>query len=288
MNQSLNKSPRRVFKDNILQAKLEKDGYVILEIFNKEEIDFLKKIFKENKPTESFEGFYTSHWVKSNEYRYKIDQLLRPFLTKKLRDLFENYKMMYAYFMVKQPGDNSIFHAHQDWTQVDENNYTGITFWAPLIDTNIKNGSFHIVKNSHKKEPIIRGSYIPSPFGELCDFLETQIAQPVNMKAGQGLFFDQRLWHFSPPNQSKENRIAVGMVQIPEEAKLIHYYNRNGLDEVELFEGDDNMLLDFCFGDEPKNKNLKFLKNVKVELPIITKEDFKTPSFLEKTKKFFS
>lgn len=288
MIQSLNKNPRRVFKDNELQTKFESDGYVLLDIFTHSEIEFLNKIYQENQPTESFDGFYTTHWVKSKEFRYKIDHLLRPFLTQKLRSLFIDYKMMYAYFMVKASGESSIFHAHQDWTQVDESNYTGVTFWAPLIDTNIKNGSFHIVTNSHKKESIIRGSYIPSPFGELCDIIETQIAQPVNMKAGQGLFFDQRLWHFSPPNYSDENRIAVGMVQIPEEAKLIHYYNRNGLNEVELYEGDDKMLLDFCFGDDPIDKNLKFIRNIDLKQPTFTEDNISQPSKFRKWMKFFS
>ena len=147
--------------------------------------------------------------------------------------------------------------------------------WCPLIDTNKQNGSFHIVRNSHNFLDNRRGSYIPMPYEKIMDFIEENFLTELPLQAGNALFFDQRLWHASPPNLTQMPRVSVGMVLIPKETTLIHYYaasSENGTLHVDSYEGDDEFLLRFGFGSTPDD--LKHTGSFSLEKNFLTENDF--------------
>jgi ectoine hydroxylase-related dioxygenase (phytanoyl-CoA dioxygenase family) len=52
--------------------------------------------------------------------------------------------------------------------------------------------------------------------------------QPVYMKAGEAILFDNSILHFSPVNRSKETRIATNVFVTHQDAKITITYKRQG------------------------------------------------------------
>ena len=243
---------RKTFKDPELQRSLEENGYAVVNVLDGDDIDRLRKIYKDNPPPDIETPFYTTHWSRQESYRRHIDRQVRPILSKKILPVLDRYKAIMGYFLVKRPNAESKIGLHQDWAFVDENKYTGLIIWSPLVDVVLKNGSFHIVKMSHKFLDNIRGSNIGCPYDQIEDHVNKNYLTEMPLKAGQTMIFDLRLWHYSPPNYSDSHRVCAGIAGLPEEADVLHYYSDDDAsDEVGIYNLDDELLLKFAFGDEP-------------------------------------
>ena len=116
--------------------------------------------------------------------------------------------------------------------------------WSPLIDVDLKNGNFALLKGSQKFGYTIRGSRVcfiysdethPSILQAMKDGYEIEC---LEMKAGDLLFFDHRVAHFSTPNFTDEVRVAAATMLIPEEAQSVHYHVQDD-ESIEMFETED-------------------------------------------------
>ena len=114
---------RSVFKDPDLEKQFSREGFTIQPLLNESEIQKCFELFQQSSNTELSQPFYTSHWSKDEQYRRKIDAALRPLLAPKALQFLNDYKPVYSYFLVKNPGAESFFRIHQDWSQVDEKNF---------------------------------------------------------------------------------------------------------------------------------------------------------------------
>src|ERR1700733_6208913 len=82
--------------------------------------------------------------------------------------------------------------------------------------------------------------------------------QPVYLKAGQAIIFDQSIIHFSPPNISNQIRITTNIYFTHKTSEFqICYWNKEFGNKVEIFEEDDSFMTNFeQFGenifDRPK------------------------------------
>jgi ectoine hydroxylase-related dioxygenase (phytanoyl-CoA dioxygenase family) len=250
---------QKVFKNKVLNEQFHSEGYVTIPVLDEADIDYFQMQFAKFESPEQNTPFYTSHWNSSENYRRQVDAALRQRLSKKALQLFENHKAVYSYFLVKNSDNAGNFAVHQDWSLIDESKFIGITMWCPLIDVNVENGSFHVVKKSHRFVQNIRGSNIELPYEGLQNFIEKDFLTNLPVKAGQAIFFDQRLWHASPPNVSGKIRVSTGLIILPAAAKMLHYFNHPNSPAtlIEQYQSDDDLLLKFAFGDEPN-----LLKNV--------------------------
>lgn len=262
---------RNVFRDSKVEDSFKENGYVVIKnLLNEDDIrifaDFYSKI-----PAASQDTFYSSHWNDDVQYRTSVDQFIRPLLFEKVKDKLLEYRPVYGYFLVKMPGDKGTVSVHQDWMLVDESKFVGVTMWIPLVDTSLENGSFQVIENSHKFLSQIRGSHTHFPYrGDLND-VHNRFLTNINLQRGDAILFDHRLAHASLPNFTKDPRVAVGLVVLPQEAQMIHYYFDHQQKEVRLFEVDDNFLLEFGLRDYP-NK-YKFVKKMNFTNPILPIEN---------------
>lgn len=254
---------RRAFLDAELQHQLQEFGFVRFQLLEPKQIQKLYDIYKELDNPELDHPFYTSNWSQDKDYRKRVDAQVRPILEKRLLGKLNNYKSCFGYFLVKRPSEQSEFKVHQDWSMVDETRYTGLTLWVPLADTSVNNGCFHIVRKSHLFSDHPRGSEIRSPYANIQDKIEKQYCTPIEMKAGEAILFDHRLWHYSPPNRSSQDRVAVGMVLIPEETTFIHHKKREDA-VITMYETNDDFLIDIGFGDDISKCAYKVLKEYRI------------------------
>lgn len=273
---------RPVFVSEDLNKKMEDNGYVILpEMLNQEEInDFLN--FQEKMPLSNNKSFYTSHWSENKDYRKSIDAKIKPILFDKVKSIFKGYRPIYSYFLVKLPGDKGLVSVHQDWNLVDESKYRGITLWIPLVDTNLQNGSFQIIEKSHQFLHQIRGSNTHFPYRSHLNEIHRDLLTNINLDKGSILAFDHRLAHASLPNFTKESRVALGLVLIPEEVDMVHYYfdPKKKSKQLNLYKVDDDFLIEFGLYDIPSK--YKLLDTIDFTNPILPIENLYTSYYLHK------
>ena len=108
----------------------------------------------------------------------------------------------------------------QDFTFVDEERFAGFNLWIPLEDTDLSNGCFYMVPGSHRLLRSYRAASVPDTLTKYNETLKRYMV-PKPIKAGTGLLFDHRLFHYSPDNQSDRWRPAVQLVVIPAEAEAV-------------------------------------------------------------------
>ena len=234
-----------VFKDPAIQAKFEKDGYVILPFYNEGEIEKLTRLYHELHPSNEM-GFFPSTFSKDKNYRHRADEEIRLACQRSAEIYLKDIKMVCGAFIVKNPSPDSGMCVHQDMSLLDESRFTGINSWASLTDLSVENGTLFALKGSHRLFPTYRGSSIPEFFenvsNEIIDYLE-----PVLIKAGEAVFFDQSVIHYSPPNFSDKVRIVTNTYFTHKDAEYRTYFYNPDLhpNEVEVFEQSNSFMTDF-------------------------------------------
>ena len=246
-----------VFNDNKKQAEFEEKGFVIIPFYTPEEIERLTRLYQDLHPKDE-KGFYPSTFSKDKNYRTTADREIRNMGQRSIGQYLKDYKVVGGSFIVKSPGPESIMKVHQDMTLVDESKYSGINIWCPLVDLTDKNGVLYILEKSHRIFPTYRGATIPDIYEKTREEIK-EYMQPLYLKAGEAVIFDQSILHYSPPNLSDKIRIVTNIFFTHKEATFrIAYFNKNEFKgQVELFEQDDNFMIDFeQFGhnifDRPK------------------------------------
>ena len=247
---------RPIFADEAQQAQFERDGFVLVDYYTAEQVAELEKLYYDLHPVDE-KGFYPSTFSKDKNYRVKADEEIRRIGNDWMAQNLVDYKVMCGSFIVKYPGLESKMGTHQDMTLVDETRFTGINIWCPLIDLNDTNGVLKVIPGSHRIVPTYRGSTIAG----LYDDVQTEIVeygQPVYLKAGQAVIFDQSIIHFSPANVSDNIRITTNTYFTNKDAEFrICFWKKEFENQVEIFEQDDTFMTNFeQFGenifDRPK------------------------------------
>lgn len=251
------------FRSHKLQRDFRKNGFVVIPSFwNRQTLEAASVFFAGLEQVDL--SFYTSQWVNDAAYKKKVNNFLKPMLDEAAANILNNFRSVYSYYLIKkQNSPESKVHIHQDWTLVDESRFWGINIWIPLVDITTENGSFCVVPYSHRAIGNIRGTNIDMPYGAFGSQWEKSHTKPLYVKAGDAILFDHRLVHFSPPNISPKDRIAVGHVLVPEQAPLLHFSNKNGTYLCKVVP--DDFLIQYSFGDdyETFSEELPVLKDVR-------------------------
>ena len=197
----------QVFKSTDNQESFEKNGFVVLPFYTPEEIIALTDLYHELHPQDEI-GFFPSTFSKDKNYRSIADAQIREIGQRSIEHYCRDVKVVCGAFIVKNIGVDSGMCVRQDMSLVDESKYTGINIWVPLVDLTIKNGALFVLRGSHRMVPTYRGSSIPECFSlvmdEILDFME-----PVIVKAGEAVIFDQSIIHFLPSPSCPDNAYAT-------------------------------------------------------------------------------
>lgn len=221
-----------------LESAFWRDGYFVVENFlTPADVETLARAHRQVHGTLDV-GFYTS-WFQPPEARVFTDREVRAVVAARLKALFPDHRMIFGTFMSKGREGETAFPLHQDPTFVDEHEWTPVTFWAPLVDVDERNGCIHAVRGSHLLSADPRLPYVAFPYGDFAERLK-QCLRPIPMRAGDLLVFHPGLIHASPPNVTGHLRIAAAGAMVPEPAQTFFYRSRANDDEVtEVFAVDD-------------------------------------------------
>jgi Phytanoyl-CoA dioxygenase (PhyH) len=244
-----------VFRDEKHQAEFEKNGFVILPFYTPEEIKELEALYYRLHP-QNEKGFFPSTFSKDKAYRTEADAEIRRVCDRAINAYCHDVKVMCGSFIVKTPGPDSGMCVHQDMSLVDESRYTGINIWVPLCDLTVENGALFVLPGSHRLFPTYRSSSIPEFFSpvmnDMIDYL-----QPVLIRAGEAVFFDQSIIHYSPPNYSDKIRIVTNTYFAHRDTQFRTYYWNEAEHgkQVEVFAQDDSFMTNFeQFGDNIRDR----------------------------------
>ncbi len=217
---------RAIFNNPNHQADFEKNGFVIVPLFNEKQVNRLQEIYF-SLPQVFNHGFNATLNSDSNEYKKLVREGIESIFNETGFSELNKYTSFAANFLSKHPGNDSELPLHQDFSFTDESKYWSLNIWSPLTDVNQYNGAVSVIRGSHKWDNFIRASPItPSPYTNIVDFLKTKL-EILPMKAGQAIIHSHKLLHYSVSNSTDKVRLAVCIGMIPQEAPLMHYYLTN-------------------------------------------------------------
>lgn len=245
----------RIFKDNALQARLNNNGFVIVDFLNAEELQRLNDAYSTLHP-DGVNGFYASTFSKDVDYRKKTDALIVKEMKRGMDAYFFDYKVHCGSFIIKGTDEKSKLNLHQDMTLLNESVSTGANIWIPLLDLNESNGAIQVLPKSHRLFKTYRGASIPNIYDGIEESIYN-LMQPVYLKAGQAIIFDQSIIHGSPANRSQQPRPVINTFITHKDAGMqICYWNKaEGKSEIEIFEQDPDFMVNFLnFGHDIFNR----------------------------------
>lgn len=273
-----------LFKDASLQAAFDRDGYVKINLLNEAEATLLKAYYLSLQHDHI--GDYGFHISLENTNAGYIDGVFKNLfdtVLPKLDAVLDSYKAFTASYVIKEAGLQNIVPPHQDWTFVDEEQFSSATVWIPLMDVTKNNGALGVIKGSHRVFNYPRMSPSPQSRALLSDHAFTLFpyVEVIDMKAGEALIFNNRTVHASPPNVSGTTRIAAGIGITQKQAQLQHYYQLPGKEElVEVYNVDasffttyNNAKLSACFTAGQAPEGLQKTNTFRKTTPVLSKKE---------------
>jgi hypothetical protein len=211
-----------VFRKESLDAEFIRSGFVTIPLLGLKEVDQLTRT--NERFSKSGSGFHCTMFNPNSDTRISINKELLNIIAPKLDDVLLNFDALYGNFMVKEPGKESDWFVHQDWSYVDEDSSSSLAVWIPLVDLNEHNGAITVVPGSHRFLNKFRGPGVTDPFEPLHQIIRKKFGKPVYLKAGEAIFWHHRLLHFSPPNLTKEPRTAATVICVPRNQQVYHFW----------------------------------------------------------------
>lgn len=264
---------RKILQDKTQNALLSRRGFVHHRLLEADQIQELLDNARHFYPEESLKPMmdgsgnsyimnsYTNGSISCRQFAAKrIKSMLQPYV----EQLFERYRIISCGLFIKVPGAGWLdLHYHP--TVVDDPKHWVVDIWCPLVDANLINGTLCVVPESHKIFPQTIGH--PSSGTMFCkDYMsivreDYSIALPS--RAGDAVFFENSLLHWSPVNQSDSPRFALHCSCIPLEATAVHtHFDPSQAHKFDLYRATDDYF-DEVFGSFlARPDELEFLKTL--------------------------
>lgn len=242
-----------LFREEKYNEIFREKGYVVFPGFlNEEEVRGLRQWYFDH-PLPDAKGFHATSHSKDPEYKRLVHRTITALMGEKAAALVQGYRPLTSSFTVKEVGPDSEFQFHLDWNMVDESKYISVTLWSPLVDTSARNGNLYVLEGSHKLGPTVRSGpglylYVLNDNYKTAKFKK----RVLELKAGDMVLYDHRVFHGSPANLSDEVRVSFNHVMIPEHVASIHYTQCSPL-EVNAWVVDDDFYNRYEIGRMPED-----------------------------------
>jgi ectoine hydroxylase-related dioxygenase (phytanoyl-CoA dioxygenase family) len=243
------------FLDHTLDARLVKDGFVeIPQLLDKYEVRELVREYDRYHTDRS--GSQATLWNSSNDIPTEAGKALSTkilqFAKPRLQKILAGFDAPLAQIISKNHGDSSDVHLHRDTTIFDEDQYTYLNVWIPLVDTDEKTGGMFFLPGSHRLFRYPRLHVFNWHYNYLRDSLMPYV-QSLKGKAGDCVVFTDRVLHGSWPNQAGAFRPVAFLGLVHPQAQIRYYYYDAQINEVRIYDVPDDFYFRRDF-TEPKNK----------------------------------
>lgn len=266
-----------IVRDAALTDQLYDEGFAVVPFLNAADLETLRAVYhREHSISSETGGIFYSLYSQDLDYRQRVNAEVGAVMEPRLQAFFHSYKTVLNGFIIKVPGPKSGFLIHQDTTGLDESKYSTLSVWVPLWDIGPDDGAMCMVRRTHKMFYPYRGISFAFPFDNIHSTVKRYL-EPVYMKAGEALIFDQRTLHASLPNKSDKNRVVVVSGLFPQEAGFTMCYRESDTAPIELYRQADDFILKYPrFMHDCRSRPIAGEKIGEIDFPIpmMTAEEF--------------
>ena len=220
---------RTIFRDEQQERFFRDNGFVVIDLLSEHAVNNIYSFYEEEfktprqvYPFASTLPYYISIFDQDTAHKKRVDAFILSYLSGAVEKLMFEYEVFYSNLMIKFPKDGEI-EAHQDFNFVDESQHTAFNLWCPLVDTERQNGGLFVIPGSHNVFRTQRGPNIPKALTQYNEMLQ-RYSILIPLRKGQGIIFDHKLVHCSPPNNTDMVRVAIQSVLKPAESPALHYF----------------------------------------------------------------
>lgn len=216
-----------LFKETNLYHNFLRDGFVVINLFNQEE---LKKCLElsEKHSLNNMQGLLPSLRFGNASENLNLHKSIAAIAANALDRHFENYDFIANHLITKTANDINEFRLHQDWNVVNEQKNIAAHIWCALQTTNKDNGGLFVVKGSHLFYNNFRSGSLGLPVINTSDKVKKHLLS-FKLNPGEAVVYNQRLFHGSHPNTSSSNRQVVLMSIKPKNVPMMYYQKVNSL-----------------------------------------------------------
>jgi hypothetical protein len=196
-----------VFNSPDLDRRFARDGFVVARLMDAEEAEAARAQCRARLPA-AMPACENVTYIYTDEPELAwIDELVGPIFDRSLLPLLRKMQRLHSSVIVKPAGERAVPpHVHPIFTL--EQTQNTVFCWCALEDMVDANGVMEVLPGSHKLFPIMpmynREPYFLPAWDEVCARME-----PIYLKAGEALLFDESLIHASKANLTKDNRLAL-------------------------------------------------------------------------------
>jgi ectoine hydroxylase-related dioxygenase (phytanoyl-CoA dioxygenase family) len=232
---------KSLFKNRDLWREAERNGYVIIPLLNESQLQRLWRLYEESIDHANVQDLYESSRHNSLKTNQQINQAICAELTAAGNQIFTGCDLYGGTFMAKSHHDSTVLPAHQDWSVVEEDEYSTLFIWCALQDVTAVNGGLFVLDGSHKYFKSIRSGSYPSNRYILPSSMQ-HCAKDISLKAGEAILYSDQLFHGSHSNQSSADRVIVTGRVIEQGARLVYFHKKNEV-EVDVYAADQDFYL---------------------------------------------
>ncbi len=218
-----------LFADEEMERAFARDGFVVFPLLSSPAVQGLLALWEKHAPT-GLDGIYSNVQNGRGDANAEISEAIIATFREAGDRLFGDSRLPSATFLVKGTGPASDSKLHQDYNNVDEGNAQSATLWVPLVDVSDENGALRVLRGSHIWFPTARAVTLPSAYFSI-DAEILGLTELVEMPAGHAIAYAHALFHGSSPNRSTTVRPAAVAGLIPADARHIHYWRPDGIDD---------------------------------------------------------
>lgn len=264
---------RALFKNPDHQDFFDKNGYVVIDFLNTNEVYSLKKSYDTLEGDLGQAAFASTIMSKNVVFRNEVSKLIEEYFKTAIENIFDDATFFWGNFNVKYPNSSiGTVPLHQDPSFLDEQIFQPIGLWVPLIDTNEINGGLQVIPGSQHFSHFPRCGGEPFPYITIQEELLENFSELLCMKAGQAYIGNPAVFHASPTNKSKEPRIVAAGLVGPTESHLRYHYHNTSNKTAEVFNVDQRYYLSEPLFSKPNPEAYKLVETISLEKEILSKE----------------
>ncbi len=250
LQKNLSRFDTSYFFEHASQKQYAERGYVVTKLFDGNTVNLVRQkllSIRNNIHEDVTNGVFATGCSPNFDLRNITGEVIDEYVKANIHLIInpENADFLGGTMLLKAPGPTGLLGPHIDNPIVDEEVTSSIFAWIPLEDVDETNGCVHVLPESHRLGHPTRGMYTTYPYREFDDFVYEH-AVPVKMKAGEVLMLDHALIHFSYPNKTDKERIAIAFGIKPKNAPQLHFYKNPEQNLVSVYEIDRQF---YFYGD---------------------------------------
>lgn len=279
----LSKEVPRPFANPMLDESLHRQGYVTLPFLDSSEVADLAAALSAAEgvhdrgdvhiPTH----FRLSAFSNDGAYKERLYDAVWDCLRERVETVLPGFEPLVINLFDKQPSSGyDPVPIHQNPSFVDEPTHKSVSLWIPLDDVDRDNGTVGVLPGSHNRFNRMRAGNMAHEdiFAPVQRELEEDLFVPVVLKKGEMLALDDSIVHWSYPNVSDRERVAVQLIMVPKGVPHIYYFYDDetpGEPMMDLYEVDRHFF--FGFNCKARPETLKKIDRVPYRYrPIIRSE----------------